>query len=104
MRNLFLLALTGSVMLSCSSWVQLTSAGTEVQLATPAEVTSCTRLGTSNANVLDRVAFIQRGTQRLQDELVTLARNDAGDMGGNRVVAESTITEGAQTFGVYRCD
>lgn len=103
MRKLFIFSLLAIAAVSCSSWVQLTSAGAEVQLATPAEVTACTRLGSSRANVLDQVAFIQRGTQRLQDELITLARNEAGDMGGNRIVAESTITEGTQTFGVYRC-
>ncbi len=86
-----------------SSWVQVTPAGMRVSVATPAEVSNCTRVGTSNVNALDRVAFMQRGSQKLQDELVNLARNEAGDIGGNRVVPESTINEGRQTFGVYRC-
>lgn len=86
-----------------SSWVQVTPAGMLVNVATPSEVGNCTRVGTSNVNVLDRVAFVQRGSQKLQDDLVNLARNEAGDIGGNRVVPESTINEGRQTFGVYRC-
>ena len=86
-----------------SSWVQVTPAGMLVSVAAPSEVRNCTRVGTSNVNALDRVAFVQRGSQKLQDDLVNLARNEAGDIGGNRVVPESTIDEGRQTFGVYRC-
>ncbi len=94
-----------ALMLGCgaSNWVQLTAPARQVSLALPAQVSSCTRIGTSTANALDKVAFLQRGSQKLQEELVTLARNEAADMGGNRVVAESVIAEGRQTFGVFRC-
>lgn len=88
---------------ACGNWVQVTSAGRLVTVATPAEVTSCTRLGSSNANAISEIAFVQRGSEKLQDELIDLARNEAGDMGGNRIVVESPIEEGHQTFGVYRC-
>jgi hypothetical protein len=47
--------------------------------------------------------FLDRNSARLELELVTLARNEAGTMGGNAVVAESVITDGQQRFGVYRC-
>jgi hypothetical protein len=98
-------ALLPLALLSCgaSNWVQLTSAGRQVTLAVPSQVTNCIRVGTSRASALNRVGFIQRGNEKLQEELVTLARNEAGDMGGNRVVAESTIVDGTQSFGVYRC-
>lgn len=88
---------------ACSSWVQVTPAGRLVSVATPSEVSSCTRVGSSTANALSRIAFVQRGSEMLQEELISLARNEAGDMGGNRVVVESPISEGKQTFGVYRC-
>ena len=39
----------------------------------------------------------------MQDELLRLARNEAGSMGGNAIVPESVIEEGRQTFGVYSC-
>jgi hypothetical protein len=93
------------LMLGCgaSNWVQLTQPAQQVSLALPAQVSNCTRIGTSTTNALDKIAFLQRGSQKLQEELVTLARNEAADMGGNRVVAESVISEGHQTFGVFRC-
>tara|TARA_R100001039_G_C1809570_1_gene82339 strand:+ start:457 stop:780 length:324 start_codon:yes stop_codon:yes gene_type:complete len=88
---------------ACSSWVQLTPAGEQVSLATAAEVTSCRRIGVTNVNALDSIGFVDRGASRLQAELVDLARNEAGEDGGNRIVPESTINEGRQTFGIYRC-
>lgn len=86
-----------------NTWVQVTPEGRNVQLATAAQVGGCTRVGTANVNALDNIAFVQRGANRLQEELVDLARNEGGRLGGNRVVPESTINEGRQTFGVYRC-
>lgn len=86
-----------------SSWVQITPEGSPVRLATTAEVANCTRVGSANVNALDNIAFIQRGANKLQDELVSLARNEGGRLGGNRVVPESIIEEGRQSFGVFRC-
>jgi hypothetical protein len=86
-----------------NSWVQVTPEGRNVQVATAAQVGGCTRVGTANVNALDNIGFVQRGANRLQEELVSLARNEGGRLGGNRVVPESTINDGRQTFGVYRC-
>jgi hypothetical protein len=105
MVRLIAISAVSVLMLGCgaSNWVQLTAPAREVSVAVPAQVSNCRRIGTSNVNALDKLAFVQRGSQKLQEELVTLARNEAADMGGNRVVAESTISEGRQTFGVFRC-
>jgi hypothetical protein len=72
-------------------------------VATPTQVTNCTRIGSSTTNALSEIVFVERGTAKLQQELIDLARNEAGDMGGNRIVVESPITDGRQSFGVYRC-
>jgi hypothetical protein len=72
-------------------------------VATPAQVSACTRLGSSTTNALSEIVFVDRGTRKLQQELIDLARNEAGDMGGNRIVVETPITDGRQSFGVYRC-
>lgn len=86
-----------------TEWVQLTPEGEQVSLASPAEVAECRRLGTTTVNAADSIAFVQRSARQLQNELVRLARNEAGMMEGNRIVPESTIVEGRQTFGVHRC-
>lgn len=88
---------------ACGTWVNVTSAGRLVTVATPEQVSACTRLGSSTTNALREIVFVERGTSKLQQELIDLARNEAGDMGGNRIVVETPITDGRQTFGVYRC-
>jgi hypothetical protein len=52
---------------------------------------------------LGKILVVERGGQQLQDELLSLARNEAADLGGDTVVPESLIAAGKQTFGVYRC-
>jgi hypothetical protein len=98
-------AATAVIVLSAcsSSWVQLSPEGRQVIVATAAQVASCARVGTANVNALDNIAFVQRGAAKLQEELEMLARNEAAVLGGNRVTPESTITDGRQSFGVYRC-
>ena len=88
--------------LTACNWVQLTQEGAGVRVATLAEMGNCTRIGTTNSSTTSRV-IVQRGGERVQNELVTLARNEAGLMGGNAIVASSTIQDGRQSFVVYRC-
>jgi hypothetical protein len=88
---------------ACGTWVQLTSAGLLVSVATPDAVASCTRVGSTTSNALSEIVFVERGSAKLQEELIDLARNQAGDMGGNRIVVETPIVDGRQSFGVYRC-
>lgn len=103
MRTLFLTLVLGSTLNACGNWVNLTAAGRLVTVATPTEVASCRRIGTSTSNALSEIVFVERGSAKLQAELIDLARNEAADMGGNRIVVESPITDGRQSFGVYSC-
>jgi hypothetical protein len=88
---------------ACGSWVQVTAAGRQVTVATPSEAAICTRVGSTTANAISEIVFVERGSSKLQTELIDLARNEAADMGGNTIVPETPIAEGRQTFGVYRC-
>ena len=88
---------------SCNRWGQVTSEGEAVRLASGNETANCQRVGSAQAQTLSRLVVVERGGERLQDELIRLARNEAGDLGGNVIVPESVIEEGRQSFGVYRC-
>ena len=103
MKKILLSATLFPVLAGCNSWVQVTDAGEGVQKLTAQEINDCTRIGRSHATTMSRVLLVQRGSARLQEELLRLARNEAGEMGGNAIVPESPIEEGEQTFGVYRC-
>ncbi|MFM1897026.1 MAG: hypothetical protein RLZZ385_2100 [Pseudomonadota bacterium] len=92
-----------TVLAAGCTWVQLTAEGEGVRLATAAEVGNCQRIGNTTATTRSRVAIADRGSEKVQDELITLARNEAGTLGGNVIVADSTIEAGRQRFIVYRC-
>lgn len=103
MRTLLLIALVLTISACRTEWVELTDAAESVSLAQPAEIADCERVGTATVESLDRIGFVERSSRQLQNELVRLARNEAGDMGADRIVAESTIDNGRQTFAAYRC-
>lgn len=102
MKNCILSAALAFVMTACT-WVQLTSEGAGVRLAGARLVTNCERVGRTTARTLGEIVTVERGGGKLQTELLTLARNEAGRMGGNTIVPESIIADGQQEFGVYRC-
>lgn len=98
----FLLVMILAVISGCT-WVKLNEAGKGVRLVNIGEAAGCERLGEATAHVLDKVGFIKRSREKQAGELATLARNEAGDMGGNTIVAISDIKDGSRTFAVYRC-
>jgi hypothetical protein len=95
--------LLATLLLAACNWLPLTPEGTTVRVVSKDAVTNCDRSGTTNVSVKDRFGPIKRGADIVAEELTTLARNDAPHMGGNTVVAETSIEEGRQTFGIYSC-
>lgn len=83
--------------------VPLEPEGQSVRRLGAQEAPACERIGTTNVKVLSKVLFVGRSETKMAQELTTLARNSAGRMGGNTVIAEGGIRDGRQTFGVYRC-
>ena len=88
---------------SCGSWVQLTGLGQQVEVRSEGQIGACQSLGRASSTTLDRLLLIERNTSRQEDELLTLARNEAGDMGGNAIVPMTAASAGKQSFAVYRC-
>lgn len=85
------------------TWVKLTDQGRSVHVAQFPQVSGCDQLGEVTAHVLDKVAFVKRSRDKQARELATLARNEAGEMGGNTIVPSSDIKNGRRHFTVYRC-
>jgi hypothetical protein len=103
MKKVLALFIGFTALSACSTWVGLTIEGEGVRLATANAISNCSRLGRTRSHTLGRVVGVERGADRLQEELLTLARNDAGAMGGNVIVPESLIDDGEQVFGIYSC-
>ena len=89
--------------LSSCNWVRVTPEGEGVRLLNQNQVSACQRVGTTTSTTTSRVAVIPRGSETVQTELVNLARNEAGLMGGNAIVADGTVVDGRQHFIVYDC-
>ena len=95
-------AALGAGLLACN-WVPLTDGGQAVRVVPPTDVRSCESVGRTHAQTTDRVLLFARSDQKVQEELQSLARNEAAQMGGDAITAAGPIERGRQTFDVYRC-
>ena len=59
-------------------------------------------MGRTNTSVTARVVF-ERPASAVAEELETVARNSAANMGGDTIVPLTVIEDGKQTFVVYKC-
>jgi len=95
---------TSLMLLSGCTWVALAPEAEQVRVAGNDAVEGCQRVGTTKARTKTKVGFFARGDEKVAEELRTLARNDAPELGGNTVVADGPVTaDGMQRFGVYDC-
>ena len=89
-------------LLSACSFVKLTPAGENVAVVRLGEVANCTNTGSSTTvEVLSKVV-INRSPDKVALELRIQARNAAADR-GDTIVAMTPVTDGKQTFNIYRC-
>lgn len=96
-----LLGITAALLLSACSYVKLTAAGENVAVLQLEQVRSCTHTGSTTVSVLNKVV-VNRSPDKVALELRTLARNRAADR-GDAIVAMTPVSDGEQTFNIYRC-
>lgn len=87
---------------SCA-WVKTTPRGQEVELLTEADVVNCVKKGVTSSKTLSRIILIPRNRQKVYNELVTLAKNEAAVMQGDSIVPQGEVKKGALDFVVYHC-
>lgn len=85
------------------TWVEPKPGASSVSLVTSAHVSNCTSIGTSVSQVMAKIGFINRSDDKVAEELLTLAKNSAVEMGGDTLVAEGVPGEGTQKFRIYKC-
>ena len=101
MRIISLLLLSFAVTACAVSWVKLTPEGENVAILQAAEVTNCTLNGSTTVDVISKVV-VNRQPARVAEELRTLARNRAADL-GDAIVATGPVRNGQQSYNIYRC-
>jgi hypothetical protein len=96
--------LTLAGVLGACTWVKTTPEGEPVHVASADAVSDCLRKGKVTVSLKSRVGAVERSPTKVATELETLARNEGAGLGGDTVVAETTVSEGKQVFGVYQCE
>lgn len=92
------------LVLSSCTWVDVNEQGYRVSVISASQAQSCEKKGSVSAQVLDRIGPIFRSEAKIQEELISLARNDAGAMGGNAILPIESPWNGEQNFDVYSCN
>jgi hypothetical protein len=88
---------------SACNFVQVNESGSMVTQARAPDVTHCTHIGQIDSQTRAKV-LLQRSSEKVQQELIDLARNQAASMGANAIVAIGEPKNGTQKFRAYRCD
>ncbi|HEY0634648.1 MAG TPA: DUF4156 domain-containing protein [Gammaproteobacteria bacterium] len=99
-RSLMVVSL---LLLAGCNYVKPTEKAATVRVGSAADVVNCQRQGQTTVSTLARIAGLPRYESSIRDELNTLARNSAANMGGDTVVPASPAKDGTQTFTIYRC-
>ena len=96
--------LLGSLMsISACSFVSLNSDAENITVSTNSStLTNCKFLGNTNVSLWSKADTFQ-SNEKVEDQLNTLARNQAAALNGNTVIAKSAISNGQRTYAVYNC-
>jgi len=97
------IGILAAMALAACTWVKPTEEGARVVVAEAYNVRDCTRVSTLTTSVKHTVGSMQRKPEKVEQELTTLARNEAAIRGGDTIVPRGEVQEGARTFDVYRC-
>ncbi|AXI83635.1 DUF4156 domain-containing protein [Xylella taiwanensis] len=103
MRVLILALLVATVISACT-WVPIESVGKTVRVLPRGTVPNdCQSQGEIMVSVKNKVGFYTRNPLRVQDELETLARNEAPSINANTVQALGPPVDGNQRFVAFYC-
>lgn len=98
-----LLGLAAAFTASSCTWVEPDSAGSAVRVSYDGNLSGCDMRGEVTVSVKHEIAGIERNAVKVQDELESLARNEAATLGADVVQALGPVESGEQRYGAYRC-
>lgn len=101
-RNVILAAAMTVVLGGCS-FVSVDPGAEDVLVLEADRTKDCERLGQTRVSVATKIGFIKRGKPAIRDNLETLARNSAAEMGGDTITPETDVSDGKRTFGIFDC-
>jgi len=93
-----------AITLSACSWVDTQPGAERVVVIDKYQAESCQRVGRTETKTLNKLWLLEREEQKIREELLTLARNQANKIGGNALLPLSSPENGKQAFVVYKCN
>lgn len=102
-KSLLFASIAAALFVAGCTWVKPEPGAQAVSIRTASEITECEARGETSVSVRHRVAAIERKAGKVSDELDTLARNSATEMGANVIVPLGPVRDGKRSYGVYRC-
>ncbi len=100
-KSIMLIIGTGLIISSCAT-IKLSSGGEKVRILAPNEVSTCKLLGKTSNSVTAKVV-VKRPIETIKKELMIMGRNSASDLGGDTIVPLTVVTDGKQSFNIYKC-
>jgi hypothetical protein len=91
------------IYLPACSTIEATKESKAVTLVKPSNVVGCKLLSTTNVTVTYKIGIVTRDDKVVTEELVTMAKNQAAETGGDSIVAKGPAVEGKQSFDIYKC-
>ena len=86
------------------SFVDLTEEGSKVREATKDEVNNCKVVGKGTATTRSKRLLFNRKGEKVQNELIGLAKNESATLGADAIVAGEIGKDGKMKWTGYSCD
>jgi len=86
------------------SFVDLTEEGSKVREATMDEVNNCKVVGKGTATTRSKRLLFNRKGEKVQNELIGLAKNESATLGADAIVAGEIGKDGKMKWTGYSCD
>lgn len=84
------------------TWVHMAPGASAVKVAASAPA-NCEKRGEISVSVADKITLYKRNPLRVQEELETLARNEAPGIGADTISPLAPPANGDQKFAAWRC-
>jgi hypothetical protein len=102
MKKIIVLVLFSS--LSACTFVKMAPGADKIRVAAIGkDLSACVKKGEIEVNVKDRLGPYQRNKVYVNDELETLARNEAPGLGADTIQAFKPAEDGYQRFSAFLC-
>lgn len=104
MKSLISPLILSALFLTGCTWVKPSDEAKGVTLVKEMNTQGCKKLGQTQVQVRNTlIGGLERDQEKVQEELTTLAKNQAAKMGGDSIVSQENLKDGTLGFDIYKC-